>query len=412
MILRNFESASGTKRNYTARGVPQTKEGESGAGRLVHEGPVIQALDRELSSFQDLQKSLAQLGVNSGNVLLRLYFRVTDTPLEEALSEMEEYFKAVEGSQQGGAHAGAVGVAQSTPANDEGILPDDPAARALTPEPSNLQPPVSSTTAEDADKDMNAPPEATHQNDNSGPDVTNSTSPSIPQTTSPRSPRRSSVTVFAPPSASTPRAANMTFNENDYEPTIDHAKIHQSRLKDVGRNKRLPTDAEIAEQEAAQAEKRAAIKSVEIKVRMPDQSQVVDTFSDHDTNEDLYSRTRGWMQYEEEPIVLIYNAKKGTQPVPSSGPPKKLIKDLGMDGRVLVTMSWGDGASVKARQEKVLKPEYQAQAQEIPVPQAVNEVEMTESQGRALEPPKLTNDDSGKGKKVPAWAKGLFNKKR
>ena len=324
---------------------------------------------------------------------------------------MEEYFKAVEGSEQGGAHAGPVGIAQSTPANDEGILPDDPAARATTPEPSNPQPPVSSTTTEDADKDMTAPPEATLQNDSSAPDTT-SISPSIPQTTSPRSPRRSSVTVFAPPSASTPRAANITFHENDYEPTIDHAKIHQSRLKEVGRNKRLPTDAEIAEQEAAQAEKRAAIKSVEIKVRMPDQSQVVDTFSDQDTNEDLYSRVRGWMQYEEEPIVLIYNVKKGTQPVPSSAPPKKLIKDLSMEGRVLVTMSWGDGASTKARQEKVLKPEYQAQAQEIPVPQEVREVEMTESQGTVLKPPKPTNDENGKGKKVPAWAKGLFNKKR
>lgn len=420
LVLRKFESGTGVKRNLTARSVPHTKQGGSGAGLLVHSRPVIQTLNRELSSFTELQKSLAQLGVNSGNVLLRLSFRTTDTPLEEALEQMEEYFKSVDGSATGGAHAGPVGDSESNPANRDGILPDDPEATSKTPEPAS--PEITASTDPDT---VTEPAMETNGNTISSSEKLPQVSDSHPSNNEPSSSvavtasatstnlNRSSVTVFAPPSTSKPRAASISFDEKDYEPTVDHAKIHQSRLKDVGRNKRLPTDAEIAEQEAQQAEKRAAIKSVEIKVRMPDQTQVVDTFSDHDTNETLYERVRGWMRYEGEAIVLSYNTRKGAQPVPESGPARKLIKDLGMEGRVLVTMSWGNGASTRARSDRVLKEEYQAQAQEIPIPQEVKEVEMTDDANgkNGWEPPKMTNVENGRGKKMPKWAKGLFNKK-
>ena len=406
LVLRKFESGMGVKRNYTARSVPQTREGILGAGRLVHEGPVIQALNREFSSFSELQKSLAQLGVNDGNILLRLSFRVTDIPLEEALSQMEEYFKAIEGTKQGEAHTGDVGTSNSIPANNDGILPDDPAATAASPQPSSdvdPSPLKHEATTETSDTQL--------QNDGLDPTTVESSSSTAPIPTSPN-PNRSSITVFAPPSNSKPRATSISFHEKDYEPTIDHAKTHQARLKDVGRNKRLLTDAEIAEQESLQAEKRAAIKSVEIKVRMPDQTQVVDTFSDMDTSETIYARVKAWMQHEEEPVVLSFNGKKGIQTVPQGGRemPKRLIKDLGMEGRILVTMSWGDGASAQAKKDPLLKGEYRSQAQQLPTPPEVKEVEMTDSKDiKGWEPPK-PNDGGSKMKKVPKWANKLFKK--
>ena len=419
LVLRKFESGTGVKRNLTARSVPHTKEGISGAGRLVHYGPVIQTLNRELSSFTDLQKSLAQLGVNSGNLLLRLSFRSTDIPLEEALDQMEEYLKPAEGSATGGAHAGAERSNESAPENGEGLLPDDTAATYMNPEPTNpnikASPEANTMTGPAKQDDENTANFLKTQPQNSDSHLRNNginDPSSLSTTASSASPyiNRSSITVFAPPSTSKPRAASISFNEKDYEPTIDHAKRHQSRLKDVGRNKRLPTDAEIAEQEAQQAEKRAAIKSVEIKIRMPDQTQVVDAFSDQETNETLYARVRGWMKYE-EPFVLSYNTRKGAQPVPANGPARKLIKDLGMEGRVLVTLSWGDGASPKARSDKVLKGEYQAQAQEIPAPPELQEVELNDSKVKTWEPPKATNDADDRSTKVPKWAQGIFKKK-
>ncbi|KAI4131652.1 MAG: hypothetical protein LQ347_002880, partial [Umbilicaria vellea] len=114
--------------NITARGAPNITNGESGAGRLFYETPVVQIIGRELSSFMDLQKTLAQLGFNSGSVLLRLSFRLSETPLEEAMGEIDQYFKSVEGEQDGGsrgAHAGSAAQSQFVPENPHPAITKD-----------------------------------------------------------------------------------------------------------------------------------------------------------------------------------------------------------------------------------------------------------------------------------------------
>lgn len=75
------------------------------------------------------------------------------------------------------------------------------------------------------------------------------------------------ILIYRPPSNTTPRAALVPYNENDYEPTITHAKLHQSRLQNNSHNKRLPSDAEADQQEKERAEKLALVKDIKIKVR-------------------------------------------------------------------------------------------------------------------------------------------------
>lgn len=122
LILRKFESGAGGEsravRNFTARGAPQTSNGESGSGRLYYETPVLHIMGRELSSFEDLQKTLGQLGFNAGSVLIRLSFRVTETPLDEAVLEIDRYFKSAESENPAGAHAGSVATMESVPDAD------------------------------------------------------------------------------------------------------------------------------------------------------------------------------------------------------------------------------------------------------------------------------------------------------
>ena len=100
-LLRRFESATagglGAQKNFTGRGVPSLANGESGAGRLYYESPVLHILGRDYSSLADLQKSLSQLGFNDGSVLLKLSFRASTIPLEHAQKEIEDYFKSLEG---------------------------------------------------------------------------------------------------------------------------------------------------------------------------------------------------------------------------------------------------------------------------------------------------------------------------
>lgn len=82
-ILRAFESKDGANHNFTGRGVAQVEQGASGSGsgRVYYEMPVLNIMGRELSTFTDLQKSMAQLGISGGSSLIRLAFKKTVSTL-------------------------------------------------------------------------------------------------------------------------------------------------------------------------------------------------------------------------------------------------------------------------------------------------------------------------------------------
>lgn len=339
LVLRKFEAGvagNGSTRNFTARGVPATSGG-TGSGRLFYEIPVLQALGRELSSVPDLQKSLAQLGFNSGSILLRLSFRRTEEPLEAAMVKIGDYFKTVD---------------------DPPTKPQEQAAQLGGGKP---EPPTS--VPEDT-----AEPTTSEQ-----PDTTTPSAPVEPSTTTAARP----ITVFSPPSTSTPVSAQSAHNENDYIPSIDHAQTYQRRLNQASRPNRLLSDAELAAKASAEEERLAGVKEVDVKVRLPDQSQIVSKFGQEDTGKSLYDFVRNCMTepFAREKFVITS--------FPSSAPGKKmqnvvpdsdrtlLIKNLGMVGRVLVNFSWDASASPAAREGRasVLKQELRSQAQEHKVEQ-------------------------------------------
>lgn len=398
LVLRKFEAGvagDGKTRNLTARGVPAPDSGNAGAGRLYYQTPVLQIMGRELSSFTDLQKSLAQLGYNSGNVLMRLSFRTTSEPLEEAMQKIGEYFQSFE--DKSGEIAEALAPLQ------EGLTIDDtnPSVTArVSPAPDLAAEAVGGTPAEPVSQP--AAPEAL---------------PSEPLPTPLVSSRP--VTVYRPPSSSTPQSAQAVYDENDYIPSVEHAKSHQDRLNASSRPIRLPTDAEIAAKAAAEKEKLASIKEIDVKVRFPDQSQVVAKFGQKDTGKSLYDFVRGCLDgpFAGEKFTL------GTPgvPIPGLGGKKSqisipetdtalLIRDLGMRGRVLVNFSWDPSASLAARGSgsKLLKPELRSQAQEIKVEDVKLVEEPEEQAGRSLGGPAPAVSDTkkkGGGSGVPKWLK-------
>ncbi|KAJ5968657.1 hypothetical protein N7501_004905 [Penicillium viridicatum] len=351
MVLRKFEAGvagSGPVRNLTSRAVPSADGGDV-AGRLYYEIPVLQILEREVSSFTDLQKTLAQLGFNSGNVLIRLSFRRTDEPIEEAMVKIGEFFKSSED--------------EAPSAQDKNAAPAVPPAAALADStskepaqdlPSSLQPEPSAVTAA---SDEVAPPQYISE----------------PATSTVDSGR--TITVFSPPSEDTPSSAKLDYNESDYIPSIEHAKLHQRLLNESSRPKRLPTDAEIAAKAEAEAARRAAIHEVNVKIRFPDQSQVVAKFGTSDTGQSLYEFACGCLAppFASENFTLTVHGvsrSKHTNAIPPSDK-KHLIKDLGLAGRVLVNFSWADNAAsfVHERRAEILRPELRSQAQQLKVEQ-------------------------------------------
>ncbi|KIW94615.1 uncharacterized protein Z519_04591 [Cladophialophora bantiana CBS 173.52] len=387
LVLRKFEAGvagGGATRNFTARGVPSVGQGDSGAGRLYYEQPVIQVMNRELASFRDLQKSLAQLGLNSGTALLRLSFRPTETPLEEAMAQIQSYFESVEGP------------AAQPPRQQETSSSKEPLAASAETQPEWKE-----------ERSSQPPPQPQEE--------TLTSSPSQLETATSSTSRP--VSVFRPPSSSTPSAALISHNEADYTPTVEHAQVHQKLLQQNSRNVRLPTEAELAAQAEEEAAKWAAVKEVEIKIRFPDQSAVSARFEPADTAADLYNFVRECLEekYRSEAFMLRNPGIRGKNEVIPDDTEKKLIKDLQLKGRVLVTFQWDDHrASIQARSVKsVLKVELREQAQEVKVQDlATVDVEGDEEPGiRVNVGVKETSEGAGEGKKkLPKWLKGLSKK--
>ncbi|KAL8674685.1 MAG: hypothetical protein Q9168_000917 [Polycauliona sp. 1 TL-2023] len=379
-------------RNYTARAKIKNETGDSGAGRLYHDAPVLGIMGRELTSFTDLQKTLAQLGFNAGSVLLRLGFRLSDTPLEEAMEQIERYFKSV----SDGGEAGSTTTSKTT----IGTL-SNAAKPALVEKHKEAEAPSRPRSLSDEEQRSTAT--ATTQQETDNPVEAE------PSPTTISGPGQRPISVFKPPESSTPQAARQVFNVRDYEPTVAHAKLHQARLQGSGRNKTLLSDKELVEKENAKAQRVADIKGIAIKIRFPDQSAVNASFTHTDTARSLYDLARGMLAAQDEPFLLSFRSANGPRTIPPNGT-EKLISDLGMSGSTLVNFIWGEGASLEARAKPAMKEHMLAQAKELEVPKmAESEVPATVPENTTMETPKESERGGGKGG-MPKWFKGLGKK--
>ncbi|KAK7512298.1 GLUT4 regulating protein TUG-domain-containing protein [Phyllosticta citriasiana] len=363
-VLRVFETIAPAEQkvNLTQRGRAVQNAGSSSAGRLHYEIPSINIMGRELSTFLDLQKTLGQVGLNGGSALLRLQFKDSGEPLEKAMMEITDYFKSLESEestekQTGDSQAGSAGDAAPAPAPAPPTLEQDKAVdESQTSDPSStmdVDTPATNTSSAPA---ATAPPPTTEPTSSN-----NITDPS----TRP-------MTIFFPPSSSTPTAAlSATFDESDYIPTIEHAKSHQAALASATRNQRLASDAELAARAEAAAAHRAAVAGVTVRVRLPDGHQLESRFGRDETGKDLYSWVRGLLASSADEgarFVVRYNSPENARLVTlPDDAAVKLVRDLGLEGRVLMTMSWDDGASVAVRRGPVLADKWARRATELKV---------------------------------------------
>jgi len=369
--------------------------------------PVLNFMSRELGSFADLQKTLAQIGVNSGSALLRLTFRNSGQPLEEAMAEISQYFKHLEEpdvatADAHGAHARDAGEARSVPEPDSAAVTENVAGSGNPPEPVpmedavDISSPVSTISEKRKASEALTPaieePSALSDNTIVGPD-------------------QHPLTIYAPSSSSTPQATAHTFNASDYETSIDHVRLHKAHLNEAARNKRLPSDAELAAQEAAGKDKLAAVDEVSVRVRLPDEWMVAAKFGKLETGEGLYKWVRELLQFPDQPFELRYMGPKGGLAVLKEGK-ERLVGDLGFQGRMLVRMAWGENASSEAKRGAALKDAWKDKAEVIKIETPVQErEEQKESKGDdEAKPEKKQISGAEKEKKLKGFLKGLVKK--
>ncbi|KAK5112941.1 hypothetical protein LTR62_003763 [Meristemomyces frigidus] len=370
LVLRKFEDGvaastqSTQKLNLTQRAVPDNV-GE-GAGRLLYEQPCLSMMQRTVEGFQDLQKTLGQLGLNGGTVLMRLSFKNSGRPLEEAMKEISEHFSSTQNTVEGGSSGtGEVAEHSESGVANGGIyapsteVVTSPQAESKADEPSGLAviEPVPTTT-QPAIEDQN-------YNVTSGTPSQQMSAEQIPTVSS----TANGISIYRPPTSSTPAAALAPDDPTAFEPSIDQARALQNSLQSLTQNKRLKSDKEIAELETTKQQQLAAVKNVVVRVQYPDQHQIELTITSTETASDLYARVRETLRGPSEPFDLRHTSAKGQQETLPPNSTKRLVHDFAFRGRVLVRLAppFTSSSSPQARANLTLKPDLMADAKELKV---------------------------------------------
>ncbi|RCI11124.1 hypothetical protein L249_7285 [Ophiocordyceps polyrhachis-furcata BCC 54312] len=345
-------------------------------GQTYFEMPVFNVMGRELASLPVLLKTLSELGFNSGSVLMRLSFRTSEIVMDEAVRQLSD---------------------QTRTENEQLEGEEEKGRQIQQPEPEPDQPGNSYTSKDTQDVPHEQPDQSPSaaQKDASSP-------PARPPTEDVYRP----VAVFLAPTSSTPAAALRSAADDDFTPTIAHAQLHQARLQQSSRNKRLPSDKEIAEQAAADVARIAAVKSVVVRVRFPDNTSSEWRLGPDHSAAFLYDAIRHVMANRQQPFRLILpGGKTAIYDVDDS-----LIRSYGLSGRVLINLVWDDKVPSDARKQPFLQPEVAHRGQELQAPEPDAVVEPNAKSAAAPVTSSVAKDEGEKkgdsgGSKIPKWLK-------
>lgn len=329
----------------------------SGSGQLLYEAPVLNIMGRELNSFPDYQKTLSQLGYNSGSVLIRLMYKTPGITFFEAQQQIAQYFKELEDAEGGKPTPSTAASNQdSTPTQGE---ENESKSTSVTEAQASTD--HSMTDAPQPASDDSPHPTGTESVPHSGDSTAEEQAP-----TSQRDPL-APVGIFSAPSSSTPAAARTAVSETDFTPTIAHAQLHQARLLESSKNKRLLSDKQLAEQAAATEEKLSAVQSIEVKVRFPDNTSASWIITHDDTGAKLYKAVRSVMENPSLPFRLVVpGSKEVIRDVDAQD--NRLIRAHKLTGRVLVNLVWDDSVAAATRGKPFLKSSAAEAAKDIVVP--------------------------------------------
>ena len=212
------------------------------------------------------------------------------------------------------------------------------------------------------------------------------------------------VNVFLAPSSTVPAATLASVSESDFTPSIAHAQLHQTRLQENSRNKRLLSDKEIGEKAAAEEAKVAAVKSVLIKVRFPDNTSSDWEIGPSTTGSFLYEAVRHVMANKNESFRLVL---PGTKEVikDTESSKNRLVRDYKLSGRVLINLVWEDSVKAEVRRQPFLQATVAQTAQDIRVPDIPQVKDDDDETSLSTSQPKEEKKGDGVAKKLPKWFK-------
>ncbi|TKA35743.1 hypothetical protein B0A54_12912 [Friedmanniomyces endolithicus] len=372
----------------------QLPESEGAGGRLQDKFPSSTSLWLILRKFEDgvagaSQKlNLTQRGVpSSGSGAGRLIFRRSEVPLEEAMKEISTYFASAEGAQA----EGAIGTIPTSRTEELAAPLGGEEAMELN-EDANPEPVSTAPAVEDdglaAPSETQAEPQSHAQPEDTSPP----TDPALSNKTN-------RISVYRPPSSTNPAAALQPDDPSQFEPTLDHARLHQASLGLRGQNQRLKSDKELEELETTKQSQLASVQNVRVRVQYPDEHTIETTIPASATAAELYETVRSTLRGPSEPFELRFLGSKGRlESIPDLAS-SRLVRDLGFRGGVKITLvSTSALATPDARMNLGLREEFVRQAQELKVDLAVQQAEGEAAHREAMGKEGKKEEGGGKGK--------------
>ncbi|KAJ1562463.1 Tether containing UBX domain for GLUT4 [Cladochytrium tenue] len=287
-VLRHFERAD------TARGTVLTRRLGAPAGKPspfkraqppVHMVPVLVLMNREFGSIEALASTtLMDAGLQSGNAMLRLLFRLTDRTLEEALPAIEAADAAAD------AIAGPSAAPASAPTTAATPVPgvQGPAAGAALP-PAPPGPPEAAKVVESTQSDTstsNAAPLDTQEPTASSSEVTQDLMQGVEAEAESTPSLDRGLKFFLPPPDAVP--VKIELPDSFFELTSAELKALMQHQK--ARSKFSP-DAPLmtrAMREREEDLRRPKYPKTLIRVRFPDRTTLQATFLSHETVAAVY----------------------------------------------------------------------------------------------------------------------------
>ncbi|KAH8149043.1 uncharacterized protein LAJ45_07019 [Morchella importuna] len=320
---------------------PQELSGHatSGAGRLLYEVPAVRVANREFVGVAEMQTTLVGLGLREGRVAIVVGWRSSEVPLEVALEEIESVAPRA-GEEVEEVLPPAAAAAPKQRVGGEG--PKEAAAAK-----GDVEMGEAAAVVEGAAVEVPVGAEGAPQGDENAPASGELEKPT--------------VSVYRPSDSQTLAAAQINVPETAYEIGINEAKIIQSHLKKAAIGRRLPSDKEIEEKEAAALAVVEKVQTLVIKVRFPDGYISEQTLQAKHTAQDLYDTIRTTLRHPLEPFTLVIPPRL---PIPESR--QRLTIDLRIRSGATVHLTWDGSASKAARIEPALNDQYLDASRALP----------------------------------------------
>jgi tether containing UBX domain for GLUT4 len=330
-VLTYFERVSGI--NFTKRVYTKNLSGSSGV--LMFEMPIVQAFSRRFSKIEEFSGSLVELGLSNKQETLRVRFEKTEIMFHDAIELQNKLFEEV---------------SDTTEAVPKETAPHSTPANEIAPEPSPVLNQVNQLPKK--------PIEPTPAGANGAPATLQSAEPAQLDSVVPTDRK---VQVYLPSAA--PR---VIADDDDSAYVVSVAQIQRlhDQIQKVSAPKDGPLLTKALREKQAQEKQQRQVSSIQIRIRLPDQTNLEAEFAPTETVAAVAAFVRSVLNRPDLPFNLFISPPKSILAESTA----ELGRDLRLARRTLLFLEWRYGAGYTAADfptTGVLRPEYAQAAKAI-----------------------------------------------